>query len=40
MNKQYPDKNYCEEKGSKTYYNSRYNRFSSIGLRKQVKIKS
>ena len=28
---------YCEEKGIEIYYNSRDHRFSSSGLRKQVK---
>ena len=28
---------YCEEKGIELYYNSRDHRFSSSGLRKQVK---
>ena len=40
---EYQDKNftgrvYCEEKGIEIYYNSRDHRFSSSGLRKQVKI--
>ena len=39
---EYQDKNftgrgYCEEKGIEIYYNSRDHRFSSSGLRKQVK---
>ena len=40
---EYQDKNftgrtYYEEKGIELYYNSRDHRFSSSGLRKQVKI--
>ena len=35
--KQYTGKDYCAEKGIKMYYNSRDHRFSSTGLRKQVK---
>jgi len=40
---EYKEKNftgrvYCEEKGIELYYNSRDHRFSSSGLRKQVKI--
>jgi glycerol-3-phosphate cytidylyltransferase len=30
---------YCEDKGIEIYYNSRDHRFSSSGLRKQVKNK-
>ena len=42
---EYKEKNftgraYCQEKGIEIYYNSRDNRFSSSGLRKQVKLKS
>ena len=36
--KQYTGRTYCEEKGIEVYYNSRDHRFSSSGLRKQVKI--
>jgi glycerol-3-phosphate cytidylyltransferase len=36
-NKQYTGKDYCAEKGIKMYHNSRDHRFSSTGLRKQVK---
>ena len=35
--KQYTGKDYCAEKGIEIYYNSRNHRFSSSGLRKQVK---
>lgn len=35
--KQFTGKDYCEKKGIKIYYNSRDHRFSSSGLRKQVK---
>ena len=35
--KNYTGRVYCEEKGIKIYYNSRDHRFSSSGLRKQVK---
>jgi glycerol-3-phosphate cytidylyltransferase len=35
--KNYTGRDYCEEKGIETYYNSRDHRFSSSGLRKQVK---
>jgi glycerol-3-phosphate cytidylyltransferase len=35
--KQYTGKDYCEEKDIEIYYNSRDHRFSSTGLRKQVK---
>jgi len=34
---EYKDKNYCAAKGIEIYYNSRDHRFSSSGLRKQVK---
>ena len=37
IGKQYTGKDYCESKGIETYYNSRDHRFSSSGLRKQVK---
>ena len=37
MDKQYTGKEYCAAKGIETYYNSRDHRFSSTGLRKQVK---
>ena len=37
VNKQYTGKEYCKEKGIEIYYNSRDHRFSSSGLRKQVK---
>ena len=37
LDKQYTGKDYCEAKGIATYYNSRDHRFSSSGLRKQVK---
>ena len=33
----YTGRDYCEEKGIELYYNSRDHRFSSSGLRKQVK---
>jgi glycerol-3-phosphate cytidylyltransferase len=33
----YTGRGYCEEKGIEIYYNSRDHRFSSSGLRKQVK---
>jgi glycerol-3-phosphate cytidylyltransferase len=36
--KNYTGRDYCEEKGIEPYYNSRDHRFSSSGLRKQVKI--
>ena len=36
--KNYTGRKYCEEKGIELYYNSRDHRFSSSGLRKQVKI--
>lgn len=36
-NKSFTGKDYCEEKGIEIYYNSRDHRFSSSGLRKQVK---
>ena len=32
------EETYCEEKGIELYYNARDHRFSSSGLRKQVKI--
>ena len=35
--KNYTGRVYCEEKGIDLYYNSRDHRFSSSGLRKQVK---
>jgi glycerol-3-phosphate cytidylyltransferase len=35
--KNFTGKGYCEEKGIELYYNSRDHRFSSSGLRKQVK---
>jgi glycerol-3-phosphate cytidylyltransferase len=40
---EYKEKNftgrvYCEEKGIELYYNTRDHRFSSRGLRKQVKL--
>ena len=35
--KQFTGRQYCEEKGIEIYYNSRDHRFSSSGLRKQVK---
>jgi glycerol-3-phosphate cytidylyltransferase len=35
--KNFTGKTYCEEKGIDIYYNSRDHRFSSSGLRKQVK---
>jgi glycerol-3-phosphate cytidylyltransferase len=35
--KNYTGKTYCEEKGIEMYYNARDHRFSSSGLRKQVK---
>ena len=38
IEKQYTGRTYCEEKGIEVYYNSRDHRFSSSGLRKQVKI--
>ena len=38
IEKQYTGRSYCEEKGIEIYYNSRDHRFSSSGLRKQVKI--
>ena len=34
---QFTGKDYCEKKGIEIYYNSRDHRFSSSGLRKQVK---
>ena len=38
IEKQYTGRSYCEEKGIDIYYNSRDHRFSSSGLRKQVKL--
>lgn len=38
LEKQYTGRTYCEEKGIEVYYNSREHRFSSSGLRKQVKL--
>lgn len=38
LEKQYTGRMYCEEKGIEVYYNSRDHRFSSSGLRKQVKL--
>ena len=38
IEKQYTGRTYCEEKGIEIYYNSRDHRFSSSGLRKQVKL--
>ena len=38
IEKQYTGRSYCEKKGIDIYYNSRDHRFSSSGLRKQVKI--
>ena len=35
--KNFTGRTYCEEKGIEIYYNSRDHRFSSSGLRKQVK---
>ena len=35
--KNYTGKTYCEEKSIEIYYNSRDHRFSSSGLRKQIK---
>ena len=35
--KNYTGRTYCEEKGIELYYNARDHRFSSSGLRKQVK---
>lgn len=35
--KQYTGRAYCEKKGMEIYYNTRDHRFSSSGLRKQVK---
>jgi hypothetical protein len=37
VKKNYTGRDYCEEKGIEIYYNSRYHRFSSSGLRNQVK---
>ena len=36
-NKNYTGRDYCKKKGIKIYYNSRDHRFSSSGLREQVK---
>jgi len=36
--KNFTGRTYCEEKGIELYYNSRDHRFSSSGLRKQVKL--
>ena len=36
--KNFTGKTYCEAKGIEIYYNSRDHRFSSTGLRKQVKL--
>ena len=36
-NKKFTGREYCEEKGIELYYNTRDHRFSSSGLRKQVK---
>ena len=36
--KQFTGRAYCKKKGIKIYYNSRDHRFSSSGLRKQVKL--
>lgn len=38
LEKQYTGRAYCEEKGIEVYYNSRDHRFSSSGLRRQVKL--
>ena len=38
IDKQYIEKEYCAPKGIEIYYNSSDHRFSSSGLRKQVKI--
>ena len=35
--KNFTGRTYCEEKGIELYYNSRDHRFSSSGLRKEVK---
>lgn len=37
QDKNFTGRGYCEEKGIEIYYNSRDHRFSSSGLRKQVK---
>ena len=37
QDKSFTGRSYCEEKGIEIYYNSRDHRFSSSGLRKQVK---
>ncbi len=37
-NKPFTGKDYCKSKGIEIYYNKRDHRFSSSGLRKQVKI--
>ena len=36
--KNFTGRAYCEEKGIELYYNARDHRFSSSGLRKQVKL--
>ena len=36
--KNYTGRTYCKEKGIEIYYNSRDHRFSSSGLREQVKL--
>jgi glycerol-3-phosphate cytidylyltransferase len=36
--KNFTGRTYCEEKGIELYYNSRDHRFSSSGLREQVKL--
>jgi len=38
IDKKYTGKEYCSTKGIDTYYNTRDHRFSSSGLRKQVKL--
>jgi glycerol-3-phosphate cytidylyltransferase len=38
--KSFTGRRYCEEKGIELYYNSRDHRFSSSGIRNQVKLKS
>lgn len=37
IDKNFTGKDYCKKKGIKIYYNSRDHRFSSSGLRKQLK---
>ena len=37
--KNYTGREYCKENGIEIYYNSRDHRFSSSGLRKQIKLK-